>query len=538
MLSASARLEDELNGTTLWERLRSGVRWNLSPEELVGEAIRNGEGVLTREGALAVHTGKYTGRSPRDKFVVCRQPSAGHIDWSSKFNLPMEPGPAEALAARFASAAAEAPRLYGFQGFIGRGEDHRVPIALVTEKAWHSLMGRHMYVRATPEELKEHRPEFTLLYLPSMQSDPERDATRSETVILCDIERKLGLIGGTEYGGEEKKFFFYLMNYLLPLHGDFPMHCSANVGPRGDVSVIFGLSGTGKTTLSADPDRSLLGDDEHGWDRSGVFNFEGGCYAKLIRLSREGEPIIWEAVNRPCSILENVPVRGGEPDFQDGTVENTRGVYPLDVLPGVEPSGMAGHASTVVFLTFDATGTLPPLSVLDENQALYWFLAGYTAKVAGTERGLGNKPEPTFSTCFGAPFMPWPTARYVELFREKLRRHKPLVVLMNTGSLGGPYGEGGERPPLAVTRALLHAAQSGVLREVPMDRHPEYGVLIPRECPGVPGALLDPRRAWKGSPESYTRAARELEDAFQADVNRRYEGLIEREILEAGPRVG
>jgi phosphoenolpyruvate carboxykinase (ATP) len=395
-----------------------------------------------------------------------------------------------------------------------------------------------MYVRPTEEELRTHEPEFTLLYTPSVLADPQRDGTNSETVILCDFERQLGVIGGTHYGGEEKKFFFYLMNYLLPLHGAFPMHCSANVGAAGDVSVIFGLSGTGKTTLSADPERRLLGDDEHGWDRDGVSNFEGGCYAKLIRLSQKGEPMIWDAVNRPGSIMENVALgEGGVPDFADATVENTRGVYPLDVLPNVESSGRAGHPSTVVFLTFDATGTLPPVSVLDENQALYWFLAGYTAKVAGTERGLGSKPEPTFSACFAAPFLPWHPRKYVELMREYLRRHQPLVVLMNTGSIGGPHGQGGSRPPIEASRNMLRGAQSGALRQVALHPHPEYGVLVPAECPGVPRELLDPRASWKQGAAAYDALANELVSHFHENVNRVYAGVIDREILDAGPRL-
>jgi phosphoenolpyruvate carboxykinase (ATP) len=524
-------------GESLYEALRPRAQWNLSTQELVRQAVAHGEGVLTEDGALRVMTGKYTGRSPKDKFTVRRAPSAENIDWSSKFNNQLDPENAEAVVNRFVRGAQELPRLYGLQAFIGRRE-HRVPVALITEYAWHSLMGRHMYVLPTQEELADHHPQFTLLYTPSTFSNPAEDGTASEVVVLCDLERNLGIIGGTQYGGEEKKFFFYLMNYLLPLRGGFPMHCSANVGPAGDVSVIFGLSGTGKTTLSADPERRLIGDDEHGWDDRGVFNFEGGCYAKLIRLSPEKEPLIWEAVNRPGSIMENVALDGDEPDFDDPTVENTRGVYPLDALDNIEPSGMAGHPNTVVFLTFDASGTLPPVSVLEENQALYWFLAGYTAKVAGTERGLGAKPEPTFSACFGAPFLPWHPRKYVELMRDYLRRYQPLVVLMNTGSIGGPYGEGGARPPIDATRKMLHGAQSGVLRQVDLHPHPEYGVLVPSSCPGVPPDLLDPRASWKQGPESYQREARTLVAAFHENVNQKYAGSIDREILAAGPRVG
>jgi len=523
-----------LTGEALYDTLRPRARWNLPPEELLREAVAHAEGVETEAGALSVMTGAFTGRSPADKFTVRRAPSEAHVDWQSKFNLPIEPERAEPLVARFVEEAARMPRLYGFQGYIGRGP-HRVPVALITEKAWHSLMGRHMYVRPTAEELLHHRPEFTLLYTPSLTADPTRDGTRSETAIVCDFERRLGVIGGTEYGGEEKKFFFYLMNYLLPLQDSFPMHCSANDGPQGDVSVIFGLSGTGKTTLSADPDRLLLGDDEHGWDANGVFNFEGGCYAKLIRLSREREEMIWDAVNRPGSILENVPVRDGAPDFHDPRVENTRGVYPLDALPNVDPDGKAGHPTTVVFLTFDASGTLPPVSVLDENQALYWFLAGYTAKVAGTERGLGTQPEPTFSACFAAPFLPWHPRRYVELMRTYLRRHKPVVVLMNTGAIGGPYGEGGERPPIDASRAMLRGAQSGALRSVSLHPHAQYGVLVPDECPGVPAGLLNPLASWKHGAEDYRRRAAEMVAAFRKNVNDRYAGEIDREILDAGP---
>lgn len=536
-LTSSSELPP-ITGNDLFERLRPHARWNLDAESLLREAVSRGEGALTSAGALRVMTGEYHGRSPKDKYTVRRSPSEAYLDWGSPFNHAVDPAVGEALAHRFARHAEGLPALYGLQAYVGRGA-HRLPIALITERAWHCLMGRHMFLPATPQEAATHVPEFTLLYTPSYPVDPERDGVRSEVAILCDLERALGVIGGTEYGGEQKKFFFYLMNYRLPLRGAFPMHCSANVGPARDVSLIFGLSGTGKTTLSADPDRELLGDDEHGWDEDGVFNFEGGCYAKLIRLSREREPLIWDAVNRPGSIMENVTLTGGaEPDFAAGGIENTRGVYPLSAIPNVDPDGRAGHPNTVVFLTFDASGTLPPLAVLNETQALYWFLAGYTAKVAGTERGLGARPEPTFSACFGAPFLPLAPARYVELLGEYLRRHRPLVVLMNTGSLGGPLGAGGARPPIEVSRGLLRAAQSGVLRNAPVRQHPEYGFCIPETCPGVASELLDPRRAWTLAPAEYERSVRELVAAFHKQVNEVYAGRISAEILAAGPRLG
>lgn len=521
-------------GSAIFDELQPRARWNLTVDELVREAVSNGEGSLTATGALRVMTGEYTGRSPEDKFTVRRAPSDANIDWASDFNNPVSPDTAERVVRRFVDGARALPRLYGFQGFIGRGRQ-QIPVALITELAWHALMGRHIYVRPSAEQLVSHRPEFTLLYTPSLKADPVRDGTPGDTVILCDLERRVGVIGGTQYGGEEKKFFFYLMNYLLPLQGAFPMHCSANVGPGGDVSVIFGLSGTGKTTLSADPQRLLLGDDEHGWNADGVCNVEGGCYAKLIRLSCEGEPMIWDAVNQPGSIMENVHLKNRVPDFDNDTVENTRGVYPLDVLPNVVPSGCAGHPNTVVFLAFDASGTLPPVSVLEENQALYWFLAGYTAKVAGTERGLAAKPEPTFSACFGAPFLPWAPRKYVDLMRDHLRRYKPLVVLMNTGSVGGPYGEGGERPPIAASRDMLRCAQSGGLRTVRLTRHPEFGVLVPESCAGVPPELLDPLASWRHGADAYHSVARELVAEFHEHVNARYAGVIDREILAAGP---
>jgi phosphoenolpyruvate carboxykinase (ATP) len=522
-----------LTGREIEARLRRRTRWNLPVEELVRSALAAGEGVLTRDGALAVATGTYTGRSPRDKFTVLAGDSAARIDWESRFNHPLPPEVAHPLVERVTDYAAAGHRLYGFHGYVGRGA-HRVPICVINEFAWHNLMARHMFVRPEPGE-PVPPPEFTLLYTPGFLAVPARDGTLSEAVILADLEQGAGIIGGTQYGGEEKKFFFYLMNYLMPLRGVMPMHCSANVGAAGDTSLLFGLSGTGKTTLSADPQRRLLGDDEHGWSAEGVFNFEGGCYAKLIRLSRSSEPVIWEAVNRPGSIMENVTLRDGVPDFAAGTIENTRGVYPIDAVPNGEPSGMAGHPKTVVYLTFDASGTLPPLSLLDENQALYWFLAGYTAKVAGTERGLGSKPEPTFSACFGAPFLPLPPARYVALMGGYLARYRPLVILLNTGMIGGAYGGGGRRPPIEATREMLRAAQSGALADAATDRHPVFGIRVPRGCPGLPPEVLNPALGWPGGKLAYQAAARELAAAFRVGVTGRYAGSVPAEVLAAGP---
>jgi phosphoenolpyruvate carboxykinase (ATP) len=524
-----------LTGDGLWGGLGGRIRWNAAIPELVEAALRSGEGVLTEDGALCVRTGKFTGRSPADKFTVRRPESAAEIDWSSRFNQPMAPEAAEALAVRMLEYAAGLPVLYGFRGAVGRGP-HRVPVAVVTEYAWHSLMARQMFVAEAGAGPPEDPDCFTLLYAPGFHAQPERDGTHSEAVIVCDLERRLGLIAGTQYGGEEKKFFFYLMNYLMPRQGVFPMHCAANVGPQDDVCLLFGLSGTGKTTLSADPERRLLGDDEHGWSEEGVFNFEGGCYAKLINLSADREPVIWHAVNRFGSLMENVALQGRRPDFHEGSVENTRGVYPLDVVANREPSGMAGHPRTVVYLTYDASGTLPPVSLLDEKQALYWFLAGYTAKVAGTERGLGTRPEPTFSACFGAPFLPFPPARYVELMRDYLARHRPLVVLMNTGMVGGAYGEGGQRPAIADSRRMLRAAQSGELAGVPTETHPAFGIRVPLACPGVAPEVLDPRRAWRAGEAAYHQAARELAAAFEEQVTGKYRVKVPADVLEAGPR--
>jgi phosphoenolpyruvate carboxykinase (ATP) len=524
-----------LAGQTIRERLGPAVRWNLTIPELVETAVRNAEGVLTEDGALRVMTGSFTGRSPADKFTVRRQASEGQIDWDSRFNQPMDPDTAASLAGRMVQHAAGAPGLFGFQGCVGRGA-HRVRIAVITELAWHSLMARHMFLPAARRDKSVTGADFTLLFTPGYRSRPDEDGTHSEAVIVCDLEEHLGLIGGTLYGGEEKKFFFYLLNYLMPLRGVFPMHCSANVGDRGDVSVLFGLSGTGKTTLSADPARRLLGDDEHGWAEDGVFNFEGGCYAKLIRLSQEGEPLIWRAVNRFGALMENVTLKARTPDFAAAKIENTRGVYPLSYMERVEASGSAGHPTTVVYLTYDASGTLPPISLLDEAQALYWFLAGYTAKVAGTERGLGSKPEPTFSACFAAPFLPWHPRKYVEMMRERLAAHRPMVVLMNTGMIGGPSGDGGRRPAIGDTRCMLRAAQTGALADVPTDRHPEFGVRVPRECPGVSAKLLDPRRAWSGGAEEYRKAARALAAAFHRQVTKRYAGSVPADVLAAGPK--
>jgi phosphoenolpyruvate carboxykinase (ATP) len=507
--------------------------WNLPQAVLVEHALARGEGQLTHQGALAFRTGKYTGRSPRDKFLVREPSSEGLINWG-EVNQPFEPHRFDALFDRV-RAHLHDRSVWVRDAFAGTDPTHRVPIRVVCERAYHALFSHQLFVNPTCEELLEHRPEYTILAVPDFLADPARDGTRSETFILLHLGRKLILIGGTQYAGEIKKSVFTLVNYLLPLRGVLSMHCSANMGSSGDVALFFGLSGTGKTTLSADPDRHLIGDDEHGWSNDGVFNIEGGCYAKCIRLDRFNEPEIFGAI-RFGTVLENVVVdpTSREPNFADSSLtENTRAAYPIEFIPNSVPTERGGHPRHILFLTCDAFGVLPPLARLTPEQAMYHFLSGYTAKVAGTERGLSGAPEATFSTCFGAPFMVHAPRAYADLLGDKLRKHRADAWLLNTGWTGGPHGQG-QRISLPHTRAMVDAVINHALAEVSYATDPIFGLEYPLACPEVPCELLNPRGTWPDA-AAYDAQARRLATLFQQNFTRF--PAASAAIRAAGPRV-
>jgi phosphoenolpyruvate carboxykinase (ATP) len=488
---------------------------NLSPAALTEHAVRRHEALLTDLGAVAAYTGKRTGRSPKDKFTV-REANAEQIDWTA--NQPMNPETFNRLRDLVRSYF-QNRELYVFDGFAGADPRHQLPIRVVTEKAWHSLFARCLFLRPTAEQLRNFTPEWTILHACDFHADPTRDGTKSETCIAISFEQKLVIACGTHYAGEIKKSVFTVMNYLLPQKGVLPMHCSANVGAGGDVALFFGLSGTGKTTLSADPERRLIGDDEHGWSEHGVFNIEGGCYAKTIKLSPTGEPQIWNALRFGC-VLENVPVDPltRKPDFDSKKyTENTRAAYPVDFIPGCELSGVGGHPKNVFFLTCDAFGVLPPLAKITPDQAVEYFLCGYTAKIPGTEVGV-TEPVPEFSTCFAKPFLPLPPKRYAALLKHKLTQHNVPVWLVNTGWTDGPYGVG-TRMSLAHTRALLRAVFTGQLKDVPFTPDPVFGLAIPAHCPGVPDAALRPRDTWPDG-AAYDAKAKELVERFRAEFKK------------------
>ena len=427
-------------------------------------------------------------------------------------------------------------RTSGGDCYAGAHPDYRYKVRVVTETAWHSLFVHHMFRRPTPAEHADFQPDYVILNAPNFNAVPEIDGTRSSTFIIPDFHRRLVLIGGTSYAGEIKKSVFTLLNYLYPLRGVLPMHCSANVGPGDDVALFFGLSATGKTTLSADPGRKLVGDDEHGWSDQGIFNFEAGCYAKTIRLSAEHEPEIYGTTRRFGTILENVGIDAQTRviDLDDETLtENTRGAYPLSYIPRAVETGVAGHPRTILFLTCDAFGIMPPIARLDEQQTMYHFLAGYTAKVAGTESGI-VEPQATFSTCFGAPFMVRYPSEYAGLLRRKIREHGSRCWLVNTGWSGGPYGEG-KRMPIQYTRALVNAAIEGRLDDVPTRPDPVFGFQVPERADGIPQEILDPRRTWS-DPAAYDRKARELAELFTENY-KQFTGDIAREVAAAGPKV-
>ncbi len=493
------------------------LRRSLPVAALVEESLRRGESQLAATGALMAATGKYTGRSPKDKFLVDDEGTHARVDWG-KTNQPLAPDKFDALGREMA-AFAKGRELFVFEGFGGADPVYRLPIRIITQYAWHSLFAHQLFVRPTPEELDGFEAHFTLLDLPDFHADPIRNGVNSETVIALDLTRRLGLIGGTQYAGEIKKSVFTVLNYLLPLRGIFPMHCSANVGPTGDTALFFGLSGTGKTTLSADPERRLIGDDEHGWSDSGVFNFEGGCYAKCVRLSAFGEPEIWNAIGFG-TVLENVVLDPATrvADYNDVSLtENTRAAYPVTYIPNALVPGIGGRPQTILFLTADAFGVLPPISRLTREQALYHFLSGYTSKLAGTERGV-SEPEPNFSACFGAPFWPLPPIQYAEMLGSRLDAHGATCYLVNTGWSGGPYGVG-HRMDLVQTRAMVHAALRGDLADAPTVTDPVFGLHIPQHVPGVPDEVLQPRATWAAS-QAYDAAAQALAARFHSNFER------------------
>ena len=511
------------------------TRHNLNTAQLVEEAIRNNEGSLAAEGPLVVSTGQYTGRSPKDKFVVQEPSSQDNIAWGP-VNQPLSLDKFDALRARLTTHISDkGMKLYVQDVYVGADPNYRLKVRIYTQFAWSNLFARNLFIRPTEAERVGFEPDFTVVDVPSFHANPAEEGTRTETFIALNLAQRLVLIGGTEYGGEIKKSMFTVMNYVLPVNGVLSMHCSANIGKKGDTALFFGLSGTGKTTLSADPNRTLIGDDEHGWSDTGVFNFEGGCYAKVIKLSQKAEPDIWAASHRFGTLLENVVMH---PDTRELNLEsaekteNTRSAYPIHYIPNASPTGTGAHPKNIMMLTADAFGVMPPLARLTPEQAMYYFLSGYTAKLAGTERGV-TEPEPNFSACFGSPFLPLPPMTYARLLGDKIRQHGADVWLVNTGWSGGAYGKG-KRMSIAHTRAMVSAALDGSLAQVPTVADPIFGLQVPTSCPGVPSDVLVPRNTWQDK-DAYDQAARNLAQRFKDNFNKFAEQVTD-EVRNAGPR--
>ncbi len=491
------------------------VHANLTAPTLVAEALRRHEGRLSADGAFMVETGIHTGRSVQDKFVV-DEPSVTADIWWGKINQRMPGDRFNALKGRV-RAYLQGQELFTQDLYAGADPAHRIRVRLVTTQAWNALFARNMFIRPPHDDLATFEPDYVILHAPLFQTDPETDGVRSATTIALSFEQKLILIAGTEYAGEVKKSIFTVMNWLLPAKGVLPMHCSANIGRDGDVALFFGLSGTGKTTLSSDPDRKLIGDDEHGWSETGTFNFEGGCYAKVINLSQEAEPEIWAATNRFGSVLENVIGDShGNLDLTDGTLtENTRSCYPVEFIPNVELSGRGGQPRNIFMLTCDAFGVLPPISRLTPAQAMYHFMSGYTAQVAGTEKGLGKEPRAAFSACFAHPFLPRHPEAYGRMLADLIAHHSATCWLVNTGWSGGQFGVG-SRMAIRHTRALLRGALDGSLTQMEFRTEPFFGLTIPAHVPGIPDEVLDPRQAWADK-SAYDRMAKSLVTRFEAN---------------------
>ncbi len=504
---------------------------NLTPAELTERAVARGEGSLSDTGALVVTTGKYTGRSPNDRFVVDTPSIHDDIDWG-KVNVPISPERFEQIYGKM-MAYLQGREIFIFDGFAGADEQYHLPVRVVNELASQNMFIHQLLVRPTEEQLRDFVPGFTIIAAPGFKCVPERDGVNSEAAILVNFDKKMVLIAGSQYAGEIKKSIFSVMNYVLPKQGLFTMHCSANIGKDGDSALFFGLSGTGKTTLSADPNRKLIGDDEHAWSDKGIFNIEGGCYAKCINLSRENEPQIWNAI-KFGALVENV-VMDPETrtlDFDDGSLtENTRVGYPVTYIPDCVIPGVGGHPKTVVFLTADAFGVLPPISKLDKNQAMYHFVSGYTSKLAGTERGI-TEPVTTFSTCFGAPFLPLDPSVYAEMLGRNIDKHNVNVYLVNTGWCGHKAGDG-KRMSLKYTRAMVTAALNGDLEKVAYETDPYFNVSVPTSCPGVPDEVLSPRKMWKDEAE-YEKTAKDLAARFVKNFQKYTH--MPKSIVDAGPK--
>ncbi|MGA2111526.1 MAG: phosphoenolpyruvate carboxykinase (ATP) [Anaerolineales bacterium] len=512
------------------------THWTLPSAMLVEQIIQRREGQMAHLGPVVVRTGHLTGRSPNDKFIVSHDRQADQF-WWGKINRPMTPERFDHLLHRM-SAFFQGRDVFVQDAAAAANPKYRLPIRIVSDYAWHSLFARNIFLRLPPQDLPGHVPEFTILVAPRFHAIPDEDGTNSEIFIVLDFERSLVLIGGTSYAGEIKKAVFTVMNYLLPRQNVLSMHCSANVGSRGDVALFFGLSGTGKTTLSSDVDRRLIGDDEHGWSEEGIFNLEGGCYAKTIHLRADLEPIIWEATRRFGTVLENVAldVSTRRIDFDDRSItENTRAGYPLGFVENHVEEGTGVHPKNIFFLTADASGILPPIARLSTEQAMYHFLSGYTSKLGETESGLGSEPQITFSTCFGAPFLPLPPSTYGHLLEDRLRRLGAQVWLVNTGWTGGPFGVG-DRIPMPYTRALIRAALAGELESVPTQTLTPFELAVPKVCPGVPTQMLDPRGTWT-DPAAYDLRARKLAEDFVRNFSQ-FEKEVAPEVKAAGPRLG
>ena len=509
------------------------VHWNLIAPELIQAAARRNEGEFADMGPVVAVTAPDTGRSPNDKFVVKEPSSERDVDWG-KVNHPLSVEHYYALLADVRQHLNGLSELFVQDLYCGAEPAYRLSVRYISPNAWHMAFVRNMFIRPELSDLPTFEPNFTVLHAPEFQADPKRHGTNSSTFIILNIAERTIMIGGTRYAGELKKAMFTVMNYLLPKQGVFPMHCSANVGKDGDTALFFGLSGTGKTTLSADPHRGLIGDDEHGWSAEGIFNFEGGCYAKVINLSPESEPDIYRTTQMFGTILENVVLDPATKKvrFADQSItENTRASYPLHYIRNYVEGGRGGHPRNIVFLTADAFGVLPPIAKLTPQQAMYFFLSGYTAKVAGTERGV-KEPQPTFSACFGAAFLVWPAVKYAKMLGDLLRKHQSNVWLVNTGWTGGPYGKG-KRIKLSYTRAIVNAVLAGKLDNVKTQKDIVFGLAVPSEIPGVPSEVLNPRATWS-DPQAYDAQAHKLAGMFRENFAKF--GTVDAAIRNAGPK--